>query len=35
MASQSIVDYSTYIGREAIILKPVYEDVDHQEEYSA
>lgn len=35
MGSQSMVDYSTYVGREAVILKPVYEDVDHQEEYSA
>lgn len=35
MDSQIPVDYSTYVGREVVILRPVYEDVDHQEEYEA
>lgn len=35
MASQSMVDYSTYVGREALILKPLYKNVDHQETYEA
>lgn len=33
MASQSMIDYSTYVSREAIILKPLYKNVDNQEEY--
>lgn len=35
MDFQSMVDYSTYIGREALILKPLYEDIDNQKEYEA
>lgn len=33
MGPQTPVDYSAYIGREVMILKPLYKNVDNQEPY--